>query len=355
MRLHDAYRDEADGLWGWACSAGVALRRRYAKPALVMSSTLQRARETAQHVYAEVLEAPFLAGGSLQIQSSSTTSRAHAGRRVVSARRRRAQFGDWGQFLLFLGERRSRRALQQVSSARVGPPLESKLDDDGAAVVFVAGHGDYLQEVCGLDEKPANNAVLRRRIVISDGVLREEPGPCDLILRGAAEAAKNDINLDASDVARCVDRAVAPFLGIRQPSCPSHRPRRAFSFPTRTRRLQSNRPVRTCCSFCPPPSKSARARNARTYVAIFRPRLAVYEMRQREFSLMNFRKSNESRSESVESTLRRTRRGPPEASRSPLNQRPAPPLLHIKSQAVLSTELEERREGRRLDARARET
>ena len=65
VRLHDAYRDPKLTDCGVELSrrAGVALRRRYAKPALVMSSTLQRARETAQNVYpdAVVEEAPFLA------------------------------------------------------------------------------------------------------------------------------------------------------------------------------------------------------------------------------------------------------------------------------------------------------
>ena len=63
-------------------------------------------------------------------------------------------------------------------------------------------------------------------------VLREEPGPCDLILRGAAEAAKNDIQLDAPDVARCVDPfPVAPFLEFDEPSTCRSPWAKAFSFP----------------------------------------------------------------------------------------------------------------------------
>ena len=172
--------------------AGVALRRRYSKPALVLSSTLQRARETAQHVYpdAEVLEAPFLAErapSNPEIQLDNEPRALDGASLVPDGVARNSS--DWGQFLLFLGETVAPR-VTTASATEVGPPLENKLDDDGAAVVFVAGHGDYLQEVCDLDEKPANNAVLRRRIVISDGVLREEPGPCDLILRGAAGAGR---------------------------------------------------------------------------------------------------------------------------------------------------------------------
>ena len=236
VRLHDAYRDPKLTDCGVELSqrAGVALRRRYAKPALVMSSTLQRARETAQHVYpdAEVLEAPFLAErapSNPEIQLDNEPRALDGASLVPDGVARNSS--DWGQFLLFLGETVAPR-VASVSSSEVGPPLEAKVDGDGAAVVFVAGHGDYLQEVCGLDAKPANNAVLRRRIVISDGVLREEPGPCDLILRGAAEAAKNDVQLDASDVARCVDPfPVAPFLEFDEPSTCRSPWAKAFSFP----------------------------------------------------------------------------------------------------------------------------
>ena len=129
--------------------AGVALRRRYAKPALVMSSTLQRARETAQNVYpdAVVEEAPFLAERAPshpEIQLDNEP-RVLEGASLVPAGVARNS-SDWGQFLLFLGETVAPR-VASVSSTEVGPPLESKLDDDGAAVVFVAGHGDYLQEL----------------------------------------------------------------------------------------------------------------------------------------------------------------------------------------------------------------
>ena len=236
VRLHDAYRDPKLTDCGVELSkrAGVALRRRYAKPALVMSSTLQRARETAQNVYpdAAVEEAPFLAErapSNPDIQLDNEPRVLEGASLVPDGVARNAS--DWGQFLLFFGETVAPR-VSTASASEVGPPLDAKLGDDGAAVVFIAGHGDYLQEVCGLEAKPANNAVLRRRVVISDGVLREEPGPCDLVLRGAAAAAKNDVQLDADDVARCVDPfPVAPFLEFDEPSTCRSPWAKAFTFP----------------------------------------------------------------------------------------------------------------------------
>ena len=109
VRLHDAYRDPKLTDCGVELSrrAGVALRRRYAKPALVMSSTLQRARETAQNVYpdAVVEEAPFLAerapsNPDIQLDNEP---RVLEGASLVPAGVARNS-SDWGQFLLFFGE-----------------------------------------------------------------------------------------------------------------------------------------------------------------------------------------------------------------------------------------------------------
>jgi len=238
VRLHDAYRDPKLTDCGVEMSkrAGVALRRRYASPALVLSSTLQRARETAQNAYpeADVFEAPFLterAPSQPEIQLDNEP-RAWDGASLVPEHVAR-NASDWAQFLAFFGETIAPRAAS-VAASEVGPPLADRLDaaDDGGAVVFLAGHGDFLQEVCGLDAKPANNAVLRRRVVISDGVLREEPGPCELILRGVTAFAKIDVSLDADDVARCMDPfPVAHFLEFGEASTCRSPWAKAFTFP----------------------------------------------------------------------------------------------------------------------------
>ena len=123
VRLHDAYRDPKLTDCGVELSqrAGVALRRRYAKPALVMSSTLQRARETAQHVYpdAEVIEAPFLAErapSNPDIQLDNEPRALDGASLVPDGVARNSS--DWGQFLLFLGETVAPRRVGLINRGR---------------------------------------------------------------------------------------------------------------------------------------------------------------------------------------------------------------------------------------------
>ena len=79
-------------------------------------------------------------------------------------------------------------------------------------MLAIVGHGDMMQHVCGLDSKPANNAVYRRRILVEDDKIREEPGSCELVM-----SAPEKRPLSPHDADRCLHPfPVSPFLGRPQ-------------------------------------------------------------------------------------------------------------------------------------------
>ena len=92
--------------------------------------------------------------------------------------------------------------------------------------VAVFGHGDFFRDACGLDFKPANNAVLKRRVVVENGVVRAE-ATCGLFLRGVPRPAA----LSRGDVARCSKPFdVYPFLDLGPSEC-AEAPPKALTFP----------------------------------------------------------------------------------------------------------------------------
>ena len=108
VRLHDAYRDPKLTDCGVELSrrAAAALRRRYAKPALVMSSTLQRARarQLKTSTPTPLLKrrrswpaAPLESGNPARQRAARLE-----GASLVPAGVARNS-SDWGQFLLFFG------------------------------------------------------------------------------------------------------------------------------------------------------------------------------------------------------------------------------------------------------------
>ena len=148
VRLHDAYRDPKLTDCGVELSkrAGVALAAVCKAGVGDVLNIATSPRDGAARLPRRRGARGAVPGRARALESGHPARQraARAGRRVVSADGVARNRATGVNFCCF-GGRRSRPALQQHAS-EVGPPLENKLDDDdGAAVVFVAGHGDYLR------------------------------------------------------------------------------------------------------------------------------------------------------------------------------------------------------------------
>ena len=227
-RLHDLYRDPAltDCAVAASARAGAALAARVGAVDLVLSSPLRRARETAAAAFPgrHVREAPFVVERphtvhAVQLDNEPAPPGPDGGASLFPRGVAR-NASDWRAFLGFLGsagldalENGGRSAPRpRPYPAAVGARARVRAAPD--YTVVVVGHGDMMKHVCRRDVKPANNAVLRRRVLVdAAGVVHEDSAPCDLVLDAPPQV--DDGFLTAADVARCADPwPVGPWLDL---------------------------------------------------------------------------------------------------------------------------------------------
>ena len=227
-RLHDAYRDPAltDCAVSTSAAAGAALSREVGDVDLVLASALRRARETAAAAFPgrDVYEAPFVVerpmrAPMLQLDNEPREPRP-GGVATLAPEGLPRNLTDWTRFLGFVGGvvaplleggAASPADARDLPHATVAPDREAFGDAPSDYTVVLVGHGDMMRATCGLAAKPANNAVVSRRVKVDSGVVVEESGPCAPVM-GAPPQPRD---LTRGDVARCTEPFdVAPFLDL---------------------------------------------------------------------------------------------------------------------------------------------
>ena len=183
VRLRDAYSDPGLTTYGRDRSraAGRELRRRV-EPDLVVCSVLRRARLTAEAAFptSDVFTAPYLAEAEddrLLALDDAPMSPSHGGLSYVDPTRRDWASSNYHAFLTFLGGRLARKPRASKSSS-----LSEKITAESDHTAVAVTHGSLLKKACGLDEEPPHNTVFRRRLLVTQEHVREEPGPCDLFM-----------------------------------------------------------------------------------------------------------------------------------------------------------------------------
>ncbi len=183
VRLRDAYSDPGLTTYGIDRSraAGRELRRRV-EPDLIVCSVLRRARLTAEAAFPshDIFTAPYLA----EVEDDRTIalddapmSPSHGGLSYVDPTRRDWASSNYHAFLTFLGGRLARKPRASKSSS-----LSEKITAESDHTAVAVTHGSLLKKACGLDEEPPHNTVWRRRLLVTQEHVREEPGPCDLFM-----------------------------------------------------------------------------------------------------------------------------------------------------------------------------